>query len=105
MPKRPARPAVGDLFAPGGPLGSAKPGYRERPQQVDLPQAVPFEAGRVVGPPVEVDQQPHAARRERGQGPLRARIGAPEHAGRDPLSPIGQAQEHAEGDPRLRQAD
>ena len=40
MPKRPARPAVGDLFAPGGPLASAKPGYRERPQQVDLANEV-----------------------------------------------------------------
>lgn len=36
MPNSPARPSVGDLFSPGGPLGSAKPGYRERPQQVDL---------------------------------------------------------------------
>ncbi len=40
----------------------------------------------------------------RGHGPLRARVGAPEHAGRDPTSPIGQAQEGTEDDPRLRQA-
>ena len=31
---------MGDLFAPGGPLASAKPGYRERPQQVDLAREV-----------------------------------------------------------------
>ncbi len=36
MPKRAARDALGGLFAPGGPLASAKPGYRERPQQVGL---------------------------------------------------------------------
>lgn len=40
MFKRPAKPALGDLFAPGGPLASAKPGYRERPQQVDLAREV-----------------------------------------------------------------
>jgi ATP-dependent DNA helicase DinG len=40
LSKRPAKPALGDLFAPGGPLASAKPGYRERTQQVDLARAV-----------------------------------------------------------------
>jgi len=40
LSKRPAKPPLGDLFAPGGPLASAKPGYRERPQQVDLARAV-----------------------------------------------------------------
>jgi ATP-dependent DNA helicase DinG len=40
VPKRPARDTLGALFAPGGPLASAKPGYRERPQQVDLAREV-----------------------------------------------------------------
>ena len=40
MSKRPAKPTLGGLFASGGPLASAKPGYRERPQQVDLARAV-----------------------------------------------------------------
>ena len=73
-------------------------------RQVDLPQPLAAETVRVVGPLVKVDQQPHTAARERGQGPVRARVGAPEHAWGDPAPPIGQAQEGAEGDPRLRQA-
>jgi ATP-dependent DNA helicase DinG len=40
LSKRPAKPTLGGLFASGGPLASAKPGYRERPQQVDLARAV-----------------------------------------------------------------
>src|ERR687893_741561 len=40
LPNRPARPAVGELFSPTGPLALAKPGYRERPQQVDLAHEV-----------------------------------------------------------------
>ena len=34
--------------------------------QVRLPQPVSFEAGQVVGPLVEIDQQPYATVRERG---------------------------------------
>jgi hypothetical protein len=79
---------------------------RRSPSPAGGPPSGPWRPrrSRVVGPLVEVDQQPHAAARERGQGPIRARVGAPEHAGRDPPSPIGQAQEGTEGDPRLRQA-
>jgi hypothetical protein len=58
----------------------------------------------LVGPLVEIDQQPHASSREHGQGSLRARVGTSEHAGRDPPSSIAQAQEREKGDPRLRQA-
>lgn len=46
MPKRSARPNLGALFAAGGPLASDKPGYRERPQQVDLARGV---AGAFAG--------------------------------------------------------
>ena len=72
--------------------------------QVNLLQAVASEAGRVMGPLVEVDQQPYATSRERSQSPLRAWVGASEHSGRDPHSLVGQAEERAQGNLRLRQA-
>jgi ATP-dependent DNA helicase DinG len=37
---RPVKSSLGDLFAPGGPLASAKPGYQRRPQQVGFAREV-----------------------------------------------------------------
>ena len=71
---------------------------------MDLAEAVPLEASRVVGTDVEVDEQPDASARERCEGSFRAGVGATQHAGRDPPSPVGQPEEHAEGNPRPCQA-